>query len=103
MTQDASDTSHNVQHSKEAIAPPPPTVTLMGLEETCVALKRRVDAFLAQDSQDEAEEKLQSRVRESLGVVAEAIGRYRSACAGEVGIILPLRSLQVHTAATKSR
>jgi DNA-binding transcriptional ArsR family regulator len=53
------------------------------LEDVCLEWKGKVDAVLAEENRDEADRMLKERVRESLGVIGEAVRRYRYALFGE--------------------
>src|SRR5436190_11153380 len=63
----------NSYSAKPKCADPPPR----SLHDVCLELRERVDAFLAEDPETFLLRNVHRQLRVSMGVVEEALGRYR--------------------------
>ncbi|GKT52270.1 uncharacterized protein ColSpa_12451 [Colletotrichum spaethianum] len=55
--------------------------TPRSFHDVCDELRHRVDAFLAEEQKTEVLRNVQAQLRVSMGVVEEALARYRCVCA----------------------
>jgi hypothetical protein len=63
----------NRYSTKPKCTDPPPS----SLQDVCLELRERVDAFLAEEPETPLLRNVQAQLRVSMGVVEEALGRYR--------------------------